>query len=78
MSNYIDIEYRGSYAYNSVMSATREQLQCRKRYTEMAIDYHTKENNPSQIKFFPDDLNLINKRLKSYKKELQIYDTSSH
>lgn len=61
---YIDFEYNGSYAYNSVMSCSKEQLRYRKRYTEMAIDYHIKEGNPGQVKFFSDELTLIEKRLK--------------
>jgi len=66
---YIDCEYKGSTAYNSVMSiTTKEQLEYRKRYTEMAISYHIKENNPGQIKFFSDELKLIEKRLKQYNK----------
>lgn len=64
MSKYIDIEYKGSYAYNSVMTARRYELLNRMRYTKMAIDYHTKNNNPGQIKFFTDELKLIEKRLK--------------
>jgi len=66
---YIDIEYKGSYAYNSVMSiTTKKNLEYRKRYTEMAINYHTKENNPGQVKFFSDELKLIEKRIKQYNK----------
>lgn len=63
MSNYIDFEYDGSYAYNSVMGARREGLINRMRYTKMAIDYHVKEGNAGQVKFFTDELNLIQKRL---------------
>lgn len=65
MSSYIDFEYKGSYAYNSVMNARRDELINRMRYTKMAIDFHTKEGNKGQIKFFSDELKLIEKRLKS-------------
>lgn len=61
---YIDCEYKGSYAYNSVMSCNKEQLRYRKRYTKGAIDFHKKEGNPGQIKFFSDELELIERRLK--------------
>jgi hypothetical protein len=61
---YINQEYKGSYAYNSVMTARKYELLNRIRYTKMAIDYHTKENNPGQVKFFTDELKLIEKRLK--------------
>jgi hypothetical protein len=61
---YIDCEYKGSIAYNTVIGARREELLCRIRYTKMAIDFHTKEGNSGQIKFFTDELNLIEKRLK--------------
>lgn len=61
---YLKLEYKGSTAYNSVITATKEQLEYRMRYTKMAIDYHTKENNPHQIKFFTEELKLIQKRLK--------------
>ena len=57
-------EYENSIAYNSVMAATKDQLITRKRYTEMAIDFHTEQNNKGQIKFYSDELELIKKRLK--------------
>lgn len=61
---YEKLDYKGSYAYNTVMGCTKEQLRYRRGYTQGAIDYHKKENNTSQIKFFTDELNLIDKRLK--------------
>lgn len=63
-SKYIDCEYKGSTAYNSVMGASKEGLKNRIHYTENAIKYHTENNNQGQIKFFTDELNLINKRLR--------------
>lgn len=48
---YINCEYKGSTAYNSIMSASKECLLYRLGYTKGAIEYHTKENNPRQIKF---------------------------
>lgn len=60
---YIDFEFKGSYAYHNVMSETKEQLLNRIRYTKMAVDFHTKEGNEGQIKFFTDELKLIEKRL---------------
>lgn len=65
---YIDIEYKGSYAYNTVKSLTKEQLEYRRGYTQIAVNYHTKNNNPGQVKFFADELKLIDKRLKEYNK----------
>ena len=64
---YIDCDYKGSIAYNSVMGASKESLLYRMGYAKGAIDFHTKEGNQSQIKFFTDELQLINKRLKSLK-----------
>lgn len=62
---YIDCEYKGSVAYNSVMSITKkENLLYRMGYTQNAIEFHKKEGNTGQIKFFEDELKLINKRLK--------------
>jgi len=61
---YEKIEYKNSYAYNTVKSLNKEQLLYRRDYTEGAIQFHIKENNPNQIKFFRDELNLIQKRLK--------------
>jgi hypothetical protein len=61
---YIDFEYKGSVGYNSVMSCTKSQLRYRMGYTEGAIAFHTKEGNEGQVKFFKDELNLINRRLK--------------
>jgi len=64
---YIDCDYKGSIAYNSVMGASRESLLYRMGYTQGAIKYHTENNNQGQVKFFTDELQLINKRLKSLK-----------
>lgn len=61
---YEKIEYKNSYAYNTVKSLSKEELLYRKGYTEGAIKYHQEENNPNQIKFFQDELNLIKGRLK--------------
>lgn len=61
---YIDLEFKDSVHYSTVMSARKDELLCRIRYVEMAISFHTEENNPKQVKFFTDELNLINKRLK--------------
>ena len=65
---YIDREYKGSEAYNTVITATKEQLEYRMGYTKNAIQYHIKNNNPGQVKFFTDELKLIEKRLKQYNK----------
>ena len=65
---YIDCEYKGSIAYNSVMSiTTRENLLYRRGYTEGAIEFHKKEGNAGQVKFFEDELKLIDHRLKCVK-----------
>lgn len=61
---YIDYDYKGSIAYNSVMGESRQCLLNRLPYTKNAIKYHTENNNLGQVKFFTDELNLINKRLK--------------
>lgn len=65
--NYIDFKYKGSTAYNTVIGLSKECLLYRCGYTVNAIKYHTEHNNPGQIKFFTDELNLINKRLKILK-----------
>jgi len=62
--NYIECDYIGSQAYHSVMNASKKELLNRISYTKNAIEYHTKNNNIGQIKFFSDELKLINKRLK--------------
>lgn len=61
---YIDFDYKGSHAYNTVMGLSRPQLLYRMGYTKNAIEYHVKNNNPGQVKFFTDELKLIEKRLK--------------
>jgi len=63
-NKYIECEYKGSTAYNSVIGASKECLLNRMPYTKNAIEYHIENNNPGQIKFFTDELNLITKRLK--------------
>lgn len=60
-----EYNYKYSIAYNTVMSITsRENLLHRMSLCKGAIDYHIKENNTSQIKFFQDELKLIERRLK--------------
>lgn len=61
----ISLKYKGSYAEANVKTATQEGLKNLKRHYEMAVEYHTKENNKSQILFFSEGLNLVNKRLKA-------------
>lgn len=62
------MEYKNSKAYHCVMSADLRQLQNRRRYTLMAIDYHTQRGNAEDEKFFRDELALIDKRIKSLEK----------
>jgi hypothetical protein len=61
------LKFKGSYAESNIKHLEYDALINRKRYTEMAVDYHVKENNPSQIEFFTEELNFINKRLKRIK-----------
>ena len=61
---YIDFEYKESTAYNTVLGLSKEELLYRMSYTEGAINFHIKEGNQGQVKFFTDELNLIKKRLK--------------
>jgi hypothetical protein len=58
------MEYIGSEAYKSVMSATAEQLRRRKPYTAAAIAYWKLYNNAdSEVWFYKAELDLIEKRL---------------
>jgi hypothetical protein len=68
MKTYPDVKYKGSEAYNSVMHADLDQLQCRKPYTIGAIEFHKKEGNAGQVKFWTDELELIEKRIASLSK----------
>lgn len=62
---YIDCEYKGSIAYNSVMSITnKENLLYRRGYAVGAVEFHKKEGNAGQVKFFEDEVKLIDRRLK--------------
>lgn len=61
---YENLNYKNSVGYTTVISLNVEQLQYRKGYTEGAIEFHIKNNNPRQVAFFTEELNLINKRLK--------------
>jgi uncharacterized protein (DUF427 family) len=63
VSKYTDCDYKGSAAYNSVISATKEQLLTVLPYYKNAIRYHEIEGNAGQVKFFSDGLKFINKRL---------------
>ncbi|MDR6779380.1 hypothetical protein J2W98_003660 [Paenibacillus peoriae] len=62
---YIDCEYKGSIANQAVMSITRkENMLYRKSMCDGAIKYHKENNNNGQVKFFEDEMKLINRRLK--------------
>lgn len=65
---YLNTPYKNSIAYSTVMGITdKYQLLNRKRVVMVAIASHKKEENAGQVKFFSDDLELINKRLKIVK-----------
>lgn len=62
---YIDREYKGSEAYNSVMAINyKSDLIYRRWYTVGAVKFHTEQGNMGQVKFFEDELKLIDRRLK--------------
>jgi len=59
-------EYEGSQCQKATAAATLEQLEHRKRYAEMAVYYWATQDTPNQdaIKFFQQELALIDKRIK--------------
>lgn len=61
---YLDLPFKGSELEITIKTASGDGLQNLLRYSEMAVDYHTKEQNPKQIIFFQSGVNLISKRLK--------------
>lgn len=66
---YLDIPYRESQSFKATNSCNdREQLETRRPYALSAIRYHTKEGNPKQVAFFTEELNLIDKKLKTLSK----------
>lgn len=60
---YIKCNFKDSVSYNTVRNASKEELLNRLPYVEGAIKFHQNENNPNQIKYFSDQLDLIQKRL---------------
>lgn len=46
---YIDSPFKGSAAYNCVMGATLEQLECRLPFANAAVAFHTYEKNGNNI-----------------------------
>jgi len=63
-TGYIKCDFKNSISYNTVKTANKGQLLNRLPYVEGVIKFHQDENNPNQIKFFQDQLNLIKRRLK--------------
>jgi hypothetical protein len=61
---YLDLQFTGSEAYNTIKTADIDGLKNLLRYSEMAVDFHTKEQNLKQVIFFQSGVDLINKRLK--------------
>jgi hypothetical protein len=60
---YITCQFINSPCHTSKIGATKEQLTNARRNMIMAIEFHQKENNPGQVKFFQDGLNWIDKKL---------------
>jgi len=69
MTKYIDCDFVGSEAWKSAMYCDKECLKNVESAMKGAINFHTKEGNIGQIKFFSDGLELVQKRIK---KELKI------
>lgn len=59
------LKFKCSHAETNIKTATQEQLKNLKRHYEMAIYFHTKENNQSQIEFFTEGLTLVDKRIET-------------
>ncbi len=66
-TTYLDEPFQGSIGWSTVMTSTKEQLQVRRPFVEGAIRFHTKNENAGQVKFFTEQLELIDKRLKKFK-----------
>lgn len=62
---YSKEKFKGSIAYNTIITASKENLKNLLPYYKNAIEFHKKENNPNQVEFFIEGLELIKKRLKS-------------
>jgi hypothetical protein len=59
------IKFNGSYTESSILyTADYDTLLNLKIACEQAFKFHTKENNQSQIRYFREALNLVNKRLR--------------
>ncbi len=61
---YTNEQYENSAAYKCVIAATIEQLRIRRPYTLGAIDYHERHRNTAQVRFFKDELALIDSKIK--------------
>jgi len=61
---YLDLKFKGSELETTIRTARKDGLRNLLYYSEGAVIFHTKEQNPKQIEFFQSAVNLINKRLK--------------
>ena len=60
---YLNLPFQNSEAYHSVVGATLEQLENRRPYAVMAVNFHAAEGNAEQVEFFKAELELIEKRI---------------
>lgn len=63
------MNYIGSEAYKSVMGATLPMLINRRKYTVMAIDYWAELKDAEQVRFFRDELKLIDQRMSQLRRD---------
>jgi hypothetical protein len=63
------MNYIGSEAYKSVMGATLPMLINRRKYTVIAIDYWTALKDADQVRFFRDELKLIDERMSQLRRD---------
>ncbi len=61
--SYLDIPYKGSYAWTNVKGLDLSQLKYRLPYVEGAVSYHKKEGNEGQVTFFSDELKHVKRRI---------------
>jgi hypothetical protein len=64
-----EMNYIGSEAYKSVMGATLPMLINRRLYTVFAIEYWEELKDTEQVRFFRDELKLIDKRMSQLRRD---------
>lgn len=70
---YLKLPFEGSELQKSILYSSFndiEDLKYHRGYIEGAVEFHTEEQNPYQVSFFQQGLDLMNKKIRKLEKNI--------